>query len=114
MKIIPTCVLLLWVLTPSLGAETRTQEGTLVDQKCLSYYRETQPEKLQDHSRACVLACGRESGYGVIAGSAYFLLDAEGRKLAQTWLEASSKEKDLRVKVTIVDEGGKSKVVKIE
>jgi len=114
MKIMRACYVLPWLLTLSLHAETRTLEAYLVDQKCLSYYRETQPEKLQDHSRACALACGRESGYGVIVADGHFLLDAEGRKLAQSWLETSSKEKDLRVKVTIVHQDGKSRVVKIE
>lgn len=95
-------------------ADTRTVEGFLVDLKCLTYYRESQPDKLADHSRACVLACGRESGYGVLAGEEVLRLDAEEKKLAESWLETSQKEKDLRVKVTVSDEGGKSKIVKIE
>jgi hypothetical protein len=95
-------------------ADTRTVEGFLVDLKCLAYYRESQPDKLSDHSRACVLACGRESGYGLLAGEEYLRLDAEGKKLAESWLENSAKEKDLRVKATVSDEGGKSRIIKLE
>lgn len=114
MKMFPLyCSLLLSPLL-LVGDESRTLTAYLVDQKCFSYYRDTQPEKLQDHSRACALACGRESGYGIIAADEYILLDPEERKLAQTWLESTSMEKDLRVKVTVVREGGKSRVVKIE
>jgi len=113
MKTIQICSLLLVALRLLAWAETQTLEGYLVDQKCMSYYLE-QPDKIQGHSRACVLACGRESGYGVTTADQNFILDAEGRKLAQTWLETSSKEKDLRVKVTVVHEDGKSRVVKIE
>jgi hypothetical protein len=89
-------------------------EGYLVDQKCASYYRESQPDKLADHSRACVLACGREAGYGLIVADQFFPFDADGRRVGQQWLEMSSKEKDLRVRVTGTLEGQKLKVLAIE
>ena len=97
-----------------LKAESRVLEGYLVDHKCASYYLDSQPEKRPDHSRACVLACGREGGYGLIVGEKYIAFDSEGGKLAQQWLEKTSQEKDLRVKVTFALESETLKVLKIE
>jgi hypothetical protein len=114
MKLTLVCCFLLSTVFQLLATETRVVEGYLVDQKCSSYYRETQPDKLPDHSRACVLACGREGGFGLIGADQYFPFDQEGRKLAEQWLENSSKEKDLRVKVTFALEGEKLKVLGIE
>jgi hypothetical protein len=108
-----SCLLLCSLAEGSL-AENQVLEGYLVDQKCASYYRESQPDKLADHSRACALACGREAGYGLLAADQFFPFDADGRKVAQQWLETSNKEKDLRVRVTGTLEGQKLKVLAIE
>ena len=66
-KAISASIVLLLALVVSTRSETRVLEGYLVDAKCASYYRESQPDKLSNHSRACAMACGRQGGYGLVA-----------------------------------------------
>ena len=113
-NVISASIVLLLASVVSTRSETRVLAGHLVDEKCASYYRESQPEKLSEHSRACAMACGRQGGYGLVAPDQYISFDAEGRRLAQQWLENTSREKDLRVSVTFAVEGEKLKVLKID
>jgi hypothetical protein len=105
---------LLLLVSGLVQSETKVMEGYLIDSKCASYYLDSQPEKLPDHSRACVLACGRDGGYGLIAESRYYAFDSEGARLAQQWLEKANRDKDLRVRVTFTIEKEKLRVLNIE
>jgi hypothetical protein len=79
--------------------------GYLVDKQCASFYVESHPEKLSEHSIGCVLACGGKDGFGVIADGRFYPFQKNGT-LARQKLEKSSKEKDLRVVVTVVEDAG--------
>jgi len=107
-------LMFLFVAGAHAPVETRVVEGYLIDQKCASYYRESQPKKLSDHSRGCVVACGREGGYGLISADQYTSFDSKGSRLAQQWLERPGEDKDLHVSVTFEEENGTLKVIKIE
>jgi hypothetical protein len=106
--------LLLLLVAGLARSETKVLEGYLIDSKCASYYLDSQPDKLPDHSRACVLACGRAGGYGLIANSQYHAFDSDGAGLAQEWLEKANQDKDLRARVTFTGEKEKPKILKIE
>jgi len=93
-----------------LAAEVRCQEkktlsGYVVDKQCASFYLESHPEKLSEHSKGCALACGGNDRFGIISGERFYLFQKNGN-LARQWLEKNSKEKDLRVVVTVVDDAG--------
>lgn len=96
-----------------LGQERKVLSGFLVDKRCASFYVTSQ-EKLPDHSKGCVLACAAEAGFGLLREDGFVPFDEGGNKLAREWLEKTSKEKDLQVKVTFAVDAGQFKVEKIE
>jgi hypothetical protein len=75
----------------SAFAETWT--GTLVDVMCKG-------RDLASHTRECALKCAK-GGFGVVTADGKFIkLNEAGNMQALAALKASSKEKDLKVKVT--------------
>jgi len=108
-----TTILLAAVLVSSAspGDEERRVEGTLVDQKCAPFYQESAAD-LPAHGKRCALGC-RESGYGVMVGRKYISFNSQGSRLAEEWLEKTTKETDLRVVVIFVlDSASQSYTVK--
>jgi len=72
-------------------AETWT--GTVVDVACKN-------NDLASHTRDCAVSCSR-SGYGIVlADGAFMKFDERGNAKALAALKASTKEKDLKTKVT--------------
>src|SRR5579863_5060667 len=70
-----------------------TWNGTLVDVMCRN-------KDLANHTRQCALDCAR-SGYGVVLGDGKFVkFDEEGNAKALAAVKATTKEKDLKAKVT--------------
>ena len=80
------------VLTSALfAAETWT--GTVVDVMCKN-------NDLANHTRDCALKCSK-SGYGIVLSDGKFIkFDERGNTKALAALKASSKEKDLKAKVS--------------
>lgn len=67
--------------------------GTLVDVMCKG-------KDVAGHTRECALNCAK-SGYGVVLADGKFLkFDESGNAMALKKLKASTKDKDLKVKVT--------------
>lgn len=72
-------------------AETWT--GTIVDVACKN-------NDLASHTRDCALSCSK-SGFGIVLADGKFLkFDERGNARALATLKASTKEKDLKAKVT--------------
>jgi hypothetical protein len=91
--------------------EERRVEGILVDQKCAPFYQESGAD-LPGHGKRCALGC-KESGYGVMVGGKYISSNSQGSRLAEEWLEKTTKETDLRVVVILVlDSANQSYTVK--
>ncbi len=75
----------------TLAAET--WNGTLVDVMC-------KDKDLAGHTRECALNCAK-SGYGIVMADGKFLkFDERGNAKTVAALKQSSKEKDLKAKVT--------------
>ena len=67
--------------------------GTLVDVNCKG-------KALSTHTRQCAISCAK-SGYLVVTSKGdFYKLDEAGNAKALAALEASKKDKDLKVKVT--------------
>ncbi len=99
MKRLWACALL--VAGTALG---ETWNGTLVDVMCKG-------RDLASHTRECALKCSR-SGYAVVtADGKFFKLDETGNAKALAALKASSKDKDLKARVTGTESGG---VIQVE
>jgi hypothetical protein len=75
---------------------------------------ESQPEKLLDHSKGCVMACGVDAGFGLVVKGGFIPFDEQGNKLAREWLEQTSKQKELRATVTFLVDGDNFKVEAIK
>jgi len=76
-----------------LAAFAETWNGTLVDAMC-------KKKDLASHTTKCAISCAR-SGYGLVLADGRFLkFDEAGNAKALAVLQATSKEKDLRAKVT--------------
>ena len=81
-----------FALTATLAlAETWT--GTVVDVMCKN-------NDLASHTRDCAISCSR-SGYGIVLADGKFVkFDEHGNAKALAALKASSKEKELKAKVS--------------
>jgi hypothetical protein len=91
--------------------EERQVEGTLVDRKCARFYQDS-PAELPAHGKRCALGC-KEEGYGVLVGKDFLTFDAAGNRMAEQWLEQTSKEKNLKVIVIFqLDSSKRSYTVK--
>lgn len=80
------------VLTSSLAlAETWT--GTVVDVMCKN-------NDLAGHTKECAISCSK-SGYGIVLADGKFIkFDEHGNAKALAALKTSSKDKDLKAKVS--------------
>ena len=77
----------------SCAAFAETWNGTLVDVMCKN-------KDLASHTTKCAIACAK-SGYGLVLADGKFLkFDEAGNARALAALKATSKEKDLKAKVT--------------
>jgi hypothetical protein len=98
--------LLLLVLAAGL-ASAETFSGTVVDVMCKG-------KDLAGHTRSCALDCAK-SGFGLVQADGKFLkFDESGNARTLSLLKKSSKEKDLKVKVTGTMEGDVITVQKVE
>jgi hypothetical protein len=88
-------------------AFAETWNGTLVDVMCKN-------KDLASHTSKCAVSCAK-SGYGLVLGDGKFVkLDEGGNAKALAALKATSKEKDLKAKVTGTLDGDTVNVSAIE
>ena len=77
----------------SVAAFADTWNGTLVDVMCKN-------KDLASHTAKCAVSCAK-GGYGLVTGDGKFVkLDETGNAKALAALKATSKEKDLKAKVS--------------
>jgi hypothetical protein len=96
----------LGLLAASLAC-AETFSGTVVDVMCKG-------KDLAGHTRSCALDCAK-SGFGLVQADGKFLkFDEGGNARALAVLKKSSKEKDLKVKVTGTLDGELIKVQAVE
>jgi hypothetical protein len=89
------------------AALAETWSGTLVDVMCKG-------NDLATHTRQCAIKCSK-SGYGLVNAEGKFVkFDEAGNAKALAALNASTKEKDLKVKVTGTMDGDVIQVESIE
>ena len=88
-------------------ASAQTFSGTVVDVMCKG-------KDLSSHTRQCALDCAK-SGFGLVEADGKFLkFDESGNARTLTLLKKSSKDKDLKVKVTGTMDGEVIKVQAVE
>lgn len=77
----------------SVAALAETWSGTVVDVMCKN-------NDLASHTKECALKCSK-SGYGIVLADGKFIkFDERGNVKALKALKATSKEKDMKSKVT--------------
>ncbi len=77
----------------TVAAFAESWTGTLVDVMCKG-------KDLAGHTSKCAIACAK-SGYGIVLSDGKFVkFDETGNSKALAALQATGKEKDLKVKVT--------------
>ncbi len=85
------------LLAPALAA-AETWTGTIVDVMCKG-------KDLAGHTRECAITCAK-SGYGVVLPDGKFLkFDEAGNAKTLSALKSSTKEKDLKAKITGTKDG---------
>jgi len=85
----------------SLAAAAGEWSGHLMDAMCAAKMK----DKAVSHKAKCALSCSR-SGYGIVTAEGKFLkFDEAGNARALEALKATTKDQDLRVKVTGTLEG---------
>jgi hypothetical protein len=85
--------LLAGLVLSSVLALAETWTGTVVDVMCKN-------NDLAGHTKECAISCSK-SGYGIVLADGKFIkFDERGNAKALAALKASSKEKDLKAKVT--------------
>jgi len=88
-------------------ASAETFSGTVVDVMCKG-------KDLAGHTRSCALDCAK-SGFGLVQADGKFLkFDESGNARTLSMLKKSSKDKDLKVKVTGTLDGELIKVQAVE
>ena len=98
-------VLLLTLMGSAAAADTFS--GTVVDVMCRA-------KDLAGHTRECAVACAK-SGYGLVTADGKFLkFDESGNARTLTALKKSTKDKDLKAKVSGNVDGDVLKVQSIE
>ncbi len=91
----------------SAAAFAESWTGTIVDTSCKS-------KDLASHTKACLTGCAK-SGLGIVLSDGKFVkFDEEGNVKALAALKASSKDKDLKGKVTGTLDGEVIKVASVE
>lgn len=94
-------------LLVSAAAFGESWTGTIVDTSCKS-------KDLASHGKACLMSCAK-SGLGIVLSDGKFVkFDEEGNVKAIAALKASSKDKDLKGKVTGKMDGDVLKVESVE
>jgi hypothetical protein len=84
-----------------------TWNGTLVDAMC-------KKQDLASHTTKCAISCAK-SGYGLVLGDGKFVkFDEAGNAKALAALKATSKEKELKAKVTGTLDGDTVQVESVE
>jgi len=92
-------------MTSAMFAESWT--GTIVDTSCKT-------KDLASHGKSCLMACAGK-GLGIVLSDGKFVkFDEEGNVKALAALKASTKDKDLKAKVTGKVEGDVLKVESVE
>jgi hypothetical protein len=88
-------------------ASAETFSGTVVDVMCKG-------KDLAGHTRSCALDCAK-SGFGLVQADGKFLkFDESGNARTLSMLKKSSKDKDLKVKITGTLDGELIKVQAVE
>jgi hypothetical protein len=88
-------------------ASAETFSGTVVDVMCKG-------KDLASHTRSCALDCAK-SGFGLVQADGKFLkFDESGNARTLALLKKSSKDKDLKMKVTGTVDGEVIKVSAVE
>lgn len=83
----------LWAFLLASTALADSWNGTVVDVLCKG-------KDVAAHTRQCALACAK-GGYGLVLPDGKFLkLDEAGNAMALSKLKASTKDKELKAKVT--------------
>jgi hypothetical protein len=91
----------------STVASAETWNGTLVDVMCKG-------KDLASHTTKCAVACAK-GGYGLVLADGKFVkLDEGGNAKALSLLKSTSKEKDLKAKISGTLDGDTVKVTSIE
>lgn len=91
----------------SAAALAETWNGTVVDSMCKG-------KDVANHTRQCALGCAK-SGYGIVTSDGKFIkFNEEGNAKALAAIKSSTKEKDLRAKVTGTMDGDVINVESIE
>ena len=91
----------------STGAFAESWSGTLVDVMCKG-------KDLAGHTTKCAVSCAK-GGYGLVLSDGKFVkLDEGGNAKALTVLKSTSKEKDLKAKISGTLDGDTVKVSSIE
>ena len=91
----------------SMGAFAETWTGTLVDVMCKG-------KDLSSHTTKCAVGCAK-SGYGLVLSDGKFVkFDEGGNAKALAALKSTSKEKDLKAKVSGALDGDTVTVNSIE
>ncbi|MCC6364497.1 MAG: hypothetical protein IT165_13310 [Bryobacterales bacterium] len=91
----------------ALAAYAETWSGTIVDVMCRG-------KDVASHTRQCALSCAR-GGYGLVLSDGKFVkLNETGNAMTLSKLKASSKDKDLKAKVTGKLDGEVIKVESVE
>ena len=91
----------------TVAAFAETLNGTVVDVSCKG-------KDLASHSKKCAIGCSK-SGYALVTSDGKFLkFDEAGNAKALAALKATSKEKDLKAKVTGTLDGETVQVESVE
>ena len=91
----------------SMGAFAESWNGTLVDVMCKG-------KDLASHTTKCAVSCAK-GGYGLVLSDGKFVkFDEAGNAKTLTTLKSTSKEKDLKAKVSGTLDGDTVKVTSIE
>ena len=91
----------------TIGAFAESWNGTLVDVMCKG-------KDLASHTTKCAVGCAK-GGYGLVLSDGKFVkFDEAGNAKALTTLKSTSKEKDLKAKVSGTLDGDTVKVTSIE
>ena len=91
----------------TIGAFAESWNGTLVDVMCKG-------KDLASHTTKCAVGCAK-GGYGLVLSDGKFVkFDEAGNAKALATLKASTKEKDLKAKVSGTLDGDTVKVTSIE
>jgi hypothetical protein len=99
--------ILIGVLFAGAAFAAETWSGTVVDVMCKG-------KDLAGHTRQCAVGCAK-GGFGLVLSDGKFLkFDETGNSKALAALKASSKEKDLKTKITGTLEGDVIKVESVE